>query len=114
MSTMPANNIISAKAKLCSMVLAISLPLALPITFAADACIQAPKRATPCPHQIYKLMKLKPTEKAKVTCVCITDFKQFLVEPKNDVERQLRKLELKGLAADLQLTEQQVANLAKR
>lgn len=81
---------------------------------AVEQCIEAPKRAAPCPHQIYKLMKLKDDQPAKVTCICLSDFQKFLTEPSDDVEKQLRKLELKGLAADLQLTEQQIKNLAKR
>lgn len=59
-------------------------------------------------------MKLKDDQPAKVTCICLSDFQKFLTEPSDDVEKQLRKLELKGLAADLQLTEQQIKNLAKR
>ena len=91
------------------------LVLLLPMqTLAIDQCIQAPKRAEPCPHQIYKLMQLNKEKPAKVTCICLSDFQKFLTEPKDDVEKQLRKLELKGLAADLQLTEQQIKNLAKR
>lgn len=83
-------------------------------SIAIEQCIQAPKRAEPCPHQIYKLMKIKQDQPAKVTCVCVADFQKFLTEPTDDVEKQLRKLELKGLAADLQMTEQQIKNLAKR
>lgn len=96
-----------------NITLILALSLSLP-TSAIEQCIQAPKRAEPCPHQIYKLMKLKKDQPAQVTCICLTDFKKFLTEPKDDVEKQLRKLELKGLAADLQLTEQQIKNLAKR
>lgn len=81
---------------------------------AIDACIQDPRRSDPCPHQIYKMMKLRDSEPAKITCICLEDFKKFLVEPKDDTEKMLRKMELKQLAAELQLTEAQVANLAKR
>ena len=83
-------------------------------SFAVDECIQAPKRAEPCPHQIYKLMQLDQSKPAKVTCICLSDFQKFLTEPTDDLQKQLRKLELKGLAADLQLTEEQIKNLAKR
>jgi hypothetical protein len=93
---------------------AIGLLTLCPTVLAVEQCIQAPKRAVPCPHQIYKLMKFKADQPAKVTCVCVADFAKFLVPAKDDVEKQLRKLELKGLAADLQLTELQVKNLAKR
>ena len=91
--------------------------LLLPGTaLAIDACIQDPKRpkADPCPHQIYKLMKLKKDEPAKITCICLTDFQKFLTPPKDATEEALRGMELRSLAADLQLTEEQVANLAKR
>lgn len=102
------NNIISSTLLLVSTLL---LPTS---ALAVEQCIQAPKRAEPCPHQIYKLMQLEAEKPAKVTCVCLSDFQKFLTEPTDEVEKQLRKLELKGLAADLQLTEQQIKNLAKR
>ena len=93
----------------------IFFTLLMPVsTFAINQCIQAPKRAKPCPHQIYKLMQLNKDQPAKVTCICLTDFEKFLTAPKDETEKQLRKLELKSLAADLQLTEQQIKNLAKR
>lgn len=89
--------------------------LAAPFSVSAiDACIQHPKRVDPCPHQIYKMMKLRETEPAKITCICLADFTRFLQAPKDDTEKMLRKMELKQLAAELQLTEEQVANLAKR
>ena len=89
--------------------------LLLPLSAAAvDSCIVHPKRSTPCPHLIYKLMKLKADQPAKITCVCIADFKKFLTIPKDDSKRMMQKMDLKSLAADLQLTQEQVANLAKR
>ena len=95
-------------------IIAIVLTLVSFSSSAVDECIQAPMRAEPCPHQIYKLMQLDKSKPAKVTCICLSDFKKFLTEPTDDVQKQLRKLELKGLAADLQLTEAQIKNLAKR
>ncbi len=81
---------------------------------AIDACIQNPRRSEPCPHQIYRMMKLRDSEPAKITCICLADFDKFLTPAKTDTEKALRKMELKRLAAELQLTEEQVANLAKR
>jgi hypothetical protein len=101
------------KAEIKTFVVIASLLLSCS-AMAIDSCIQKPKRGGPCPHLIYKLMKLKPDKPAKITCVCLVDFEKFLVEPKDDTEAAMRRLELKGLAADLQLTEEQVANLAKR
>lgn len=82
--------------------------------FAVDDCIEDPLRTEPCPHQIYRMMKLKKDEPAKITCICMADFTKFLTPPKDETERMLRKMELKKLAAELQLSEEQVANLAKR
>lgn len=93
--------------------IALSL-LLTPQVLAVDSCIEKPKRSTPCPHLMYKLMKLKPDLPAKITCICMADFEKFLTPPKGDTEKALRKMELKQLAADLQLTQEQVANLAKR
>lgn len=112
MFIMPFENKI-AKAILMSVGVIISLLIA-PNSVAIDGCIQAPKRNTPCEHQIYKMMKLHKDKPAKITCICLSDFKKFLTEPTDEVEKQLRKLELKGLAADLQLTQEQIKNLAKR
>jgi hypothetical protein len=90
-----------------------ALLLSLP-TAAVEGCIEAPKRSTPCPHQIYKLMKLKKDQPSQITCICITDFEQFLTPAKDQTAKIMRKMNLKQLAAELQLTETQVANLAKR
>lgn len=83
-------------------------------TMAVDHCIEKPRRSTPCPHQIVKLMKLKADQPAKITCICLTDFEKFLTPAKNDTERALRKMEIKTLMAELQLTEAQIVSLAKR
>jgi hypothetical protein len=108
------------KAEINSLLVATGALLALvslllPLSAAAvDACIVHPLRSTPCPHLIYKLLKLKADQPAKITCICVTDFKKFLTTPKDESKRMMQKMDLKSLAADLQLTEEQVASLAKR
>jgi hypothetical protein len=81
---------------------------------AVDSCIQHPNRSKPCPHQIYKLMKLQDDKPAKITCVCMTDFTKFLTPAKGDKETVMRKMELEQLKAQLQLNEAQILSLAKR
>ncbi len=91
----------------------LSLVFATP-TVAIDTCIEAPRRSKPCPHLIYKLMKLKDDQPAQITCICLTDFKKFLTPATDDTAIALRKMELKMLTAELQLSEAQILSLAKR
>ncbi|MFT4929616.1 MAG: hypothetical protein ACI8WB_005751 [Phenylobacterium sp.] len=81
---------------------------------ALDSCIEKPRRTSPCPHQIYKMMKLKEDQPAQITCICLADFSKFQTPAKGDKAIALRKMELKQLAAELQLTEAQIIDMAKR
>lgn len=84
-------------------------------SFAAEkqACLQKPKRSTPCPHLLYKAVSYKD-ESNKLVCICLSDFKSFLTPAKNEQEAAIQKLERQDLTISLGMTEEEIIDLLDR
>lgn len=78
-----------------------------------SACLQHPKRTTPCPHSVYKAVPFKD-DANKLVCICLSDFTAFTTKPADDKEAVLQKLERQDMSIHLGLSEQEIIDLLKR
>lgn len=81
-----------------------------------EQCLQLPERTEPCPHLIYKKAPKTLSSEASgnaVICVCLTDFDSLLQEPQSETERVAQQMRLRQVAAQLQLTPNQLLELVR-
>ncbi|BDX08102.1 hypothetical protein [Planctobacterium marinum] len=86
--------------------------LALP-----ETCIQDPQRRDQCPRIIYKNATLPDPQtgedKTQLVCICLTDFKDLLLEEKDEVAKQIKQMRINSWTAQLGITEEQLKELVK-
>jgi hypothetical protein len=82
-----------------------------------DTCIQDPQRSLECPRLIYKMATLPDKESGQnsrqFVCICLTDFEDLLIEPDNEVDKQLKKMQIQSWTAQLGISEEQLRELVK-
>lgn len=82
-----------------------------------DTCIQDPQRTLQCPRLIYKNASLPDPQtgqnKNQLVCICLTDFRDLLLEEEDEVDRKIKQMRINDWTAQLGISEEKLRELIK-